>query len=108
MSGLLRKSHLFIDLSDYQAFGRTGLEAMACGCVSLVPVFGGTDEYIKHNENGFAVDPRDEVEIYNTISKFIDLPVDQKVELQQQAIDRSQNFSVRKAAISEVKLFTNI
>lgn len=108
VSGLLRKSHLFIDLSDYQAFGRTGLEAMACGCVSLVPVFGGTDEYIKHNENGFAVDPRDEVEIYNTISKFIDLPVDQKVELQQQAIDRSQNSSVRKAAISEVKLFSSL
>lgn len=32
VSALLRKSHLFIDLSDYMAFGRTGLEAMACAC----------------------------------------------------------------------------
>src|SRR5262249_36598450 len=27
-----RTSDIFVDFSDWQAFGRTGLEAMACGC----------------------------------------------------------------------------
>ena len=31
VADLLREAHIFVDFSDYQAFGRTGLEAMACG-----------------------------------------------------------------------------
>ena len=38
---LAGKSDIFIDLSDYQAFGRTGLEAMASGCISILPTEGG-------------------------------------------------------------------
>lgn len=41
VAAVLRASDLFLDVSDYQAFGRTGLEAMACGCVPLLPLFGG-------------------------------------------------------------------
>jgi glycosyltransferase involved in cell wall biosynthesis len=108
VSSLLRKSHLFIDLSDYQAFGRTGLEAMACGCVSLVPAIGGADEYIQHGLNGFAVDPRDDAAVLNTVVDFIALEPAKMLALQYQAVDTAQQFSVRKAAISEVKLFSNI
>ena len=104
VSSLLRQSHLFIDLSDYQAFGRTGLEAMACGCVSVVPVLGGTDEYIEHGVNGFAVDPRDENNTLNTISKFIDSDPEVKNELARNGFIKSQSFSVRKAAYSEYKI----
>jgi hypothetical protein len=43
---LLGSCHLFIDMSEYQAFGRTGLEAVACGCISAVPQVGGTNEYL--------------------------------------------------------------
>lgn len=100
VSALLRKSHLFIDLSDYQAFGRTGLEAMACGCVSLVPSTGGTSEYIDHDKNGFAIDPRNEESITWLLREFI--KKDKKIfnELSREAITTSQNFSVRKASLS--------
>lgn len=108
VSALLRKSHLFIDLSDYQAFGRTGLEAMACGCVSVVPAIGGADEYINHNVNGYAVDPRDEKAVFDTVTEFLELPVDKKLIFQHQAIETAQTFSVRKAAFSEVKLFSSL
>ncbi|AFV87022.1 glycosyltransferase [Alteromonas mediterranea] len=100
VSALLRKSHLFIDLSDYQAFGRTGLEAMACGCVSLVPSTGGTDEYIKHNENGFAIDPRDEKSVASHVSSFITLENTNKKELAGIGISTSLEFSVRRATLS--------
>lgn len=104
VSALLRKSHLFIDLSDYQAFGRTGLEAMACGCVSLVPSTGGTDEYISHGKNGYAVDPREECNVLKTIEQFCYHVSAQEV-MRREAIETSMKFSVRKATISVLQLF---
>lgn len=106
VSALLRKSHLFIDLSDYQAFGRTGLEAMACGCASLVPSLGGTDEYIEHGVNGYAVDPRDEALVLETIKKFVELADVERQKMINCGIETSQGFSVRKAALSEVNLLS--
>jgi glycosyltransferase involved in cell wall biosynthesis len=102
VSALLRKSHLFIDLSDYQAFGRTGLEAMACGCVSLVPSLGGTDEYIEHGVNGYAVDPRYESVLLENAIEFIELDKSSRQQMINSGIETSQGFSVRKAALSEI------
>lgn len=56
VAALLQSSDLFLDMSDYQAFGRTGLEAMACGSLALVPAIGGADEYAVHSENAIVVD----------------------------------------------------
>lgn len=106
VASLLATSHLFIDLSDYQAFGRTGLEAMACGCVSIVPSLGGTDEYAVDGENSYAVDPRDEKNVIDKISEFIALTQDEKLKMQFTCIDTAQKFSVRKAAISEYMAFS--
>jgi glycosyltransferase involved in cell wall biosynthesis len=108
VSALLRKSHLFIDLSDYQAFGRTGLEAMACGCVSLVPSLGGTDEYINHSVNGYAVDPRDEGLVLKAAKEFLDLDTLKQVELINNGIDTSQGFSVRKATLSIIQMLQKV
>ena len=106
VSALLRKSHLFIDLSDYQAFGRTGLEAMACGCVSLVPSTGGTDEYIKHGVNGFAVDPRDEKAVVQTINAFVSEDSTNFEALVVDCIQSGLSFSVRKAALSVLRVIS--
>jgi len=38
---LLRCADVFLDMSIYQAFGRTALEAMACGATAVVPRLGG-------------------------------------------------------------------
>ena len=53
---LLAAGDMFIDLSDYQAFGRTALEAMACGSTAVVPCNGGTYEYAIHDKNCLVVD----------------------------------------------------
>ncbi|MBD8524897.1 glycosyltransferase [Pseudomarimonas arenosa] len=60
VAGVLRRSDLFLDLSDYQAFGRTAAEAMACGCVPVVPSAGGTGEYAVDRVNSLVVDVQDE------------------------------------------------
>lgn len=104
VSALLRKSHLFIDLSDYQAFGRTGLEAMACGCVSIVPSTGGTGEYIISGKNGFAIDPRDESGVSKLILRFLESSKIDRDNLRDDAMHTAMQFSVRKAAWSVYKL----
>ena len=52
----LRESDIFIDLSHWQAFGFTGLEAMASGAVPLLTNRGGVGEYARHGENALLVD----------------------------------------------------
>ncbi len=52
----LRESDVFLDMSVYQAFGRTALEAMACGATAVVPDVGGAWEFVEHGRNALAVD----------------------------------------------------
>ncbi len=52
----LRDTDVFLDMSVYQAFGRTALEAMACGATAVVPGVGGTWEFVQHGHNALAVD----------------------------------------------------
>lgn len=105
---LLANSHLFLDLSDYQAFGRTGLEAMACACVALVPALGGTSEYIENLRNGLSVDTRNEHQIEQALHWWFALPEPEKLQMRRQALLTAQRFSVRSAAISELQAFNAI
>ena len=56
VADLMRSADIFVDLSDYQAFGRTGLEAMACGCAVVLPAQGGVYEYAVDGDNACVVD----------------------------------------------------
>jgi glycosyltransferase involved in cell wall biosynthesis len=47
---------VFLDMSVYQAFGRTALEAMACGATAVVPAIGGATEFVEHGCNALVVD----------------------------------------------------
>jgi GT2 family glycosyltransferase len=42
---------VLVDPSRYQAFGRPGLEAMACGVATVLPREGGIAEYARDGEN---------------------------------------------------------
>jgi O-antigen biosynthesis protein len=56
VADLLRESDVFLDMSVYQAFGRTALEAMACGATAVVPAVGGVWEFVEQRHNAIAVD----------------------------------------------------
>lgn len=102
---LLRSSDLFLDLSDYQAFGRTGLEGMACGCIPIVPVLGGTSEYAVHGRNAFIVDTRSDQEVQSAVDTFISMTSGARAEMRQAALETSAEFTVTKAALSELRIF---
>mmetsp|Transcript_9712 Transcript_9712/g.33550 ORF Transcript_9712/g.33550 Transcript_9712/m.33550 type:complete len:522 (-) Transcript_9712:252-1817(-) len=45
IASLFAGSDVFLDMSKWQAFGRTGLEAMAAGVVPVLPIGSGSEEY---------------------------------------------------------------
>lgn len=98
---LLQKSDIFVDLSDYQAFGRTALEAMACGTVSLVPEHGGADEYAVDGKNALVVDTLDPPACFNALDSLVSDP--QKLSfMRMAAIGTANEYSIRSAALSEL------
>lgn len=105
---LLRHSDLFLDLSDYQAFGRTGLEGMACGCIPVVPVLGGTGEYAVHGRNAFVVDTRADEEVLGAIHTFLTLDPKGRAAMRQLALETAAEFTITKAALSELRIFRQL
>lgn len=101
---VLSSSDIFIDLSDYQAFGRTALEAMACGAVSVVPSHGGADEYAIDGFNSIVVDPFDEDECFKKIAEVIESQgrIDA---LKLNAMAKASEYSIHRAAVSELAVF---
>lgn len=101
---VLRSSDMFIDLSDYQAFGRTGLEAMACGVVPVVPEAGGAREYAVDGINALVVDTLDVEGCLARILPLLRAPADM-ARMQLDAIGTAAGYSPRRAAMSELLTF---
>lgn len=101
---ILRASTFFLDLSDYQAFGRTGLEAAASGCSVIITCWGGASEYagLESAKSIHMVDvfsSRLNEDIVGLISKKIDGYKDSIASAM-----LAQNFDIRKAALSEFNI----
>jgi len=105
VADVLRASDLFLDLSDYQAFGRTALEGMACGCVPVLPLFGGASEYAKDRWNGFVVDTRSDEAVLTAVSDFLTCSPFVRNDLRHNALSTALTYSVAQSAYSEADLF---
>lgn len=104
VAGVLRSATLFLDLSTYQAFGRTGLEAMASGCTPILPIEGGVSEYAVDGENAFVVDTTDRAAILSSARRFLQAE-DLRKNMRAAGIETAKRFTVAEAAISEKALF---
>jgi GT2 family glycosyltransferase/glycosyltransferase involved in cell wall biosynthesis len=101
---LLRDSDVFLDASVYQAFGRTGLEAMACGCASVLPRVGGVREFARDRESALLVDTADEEAIYRALALLVS---DESLRrrLRKGGTAAAGRYSMTRAALSEYALF---
>ena len=100
---LYRNAEIFVDFSDYQAFGRTGLEAMACGCAVILPAEGGVHEYAVHEDNALIVDTRQETALTAALERLIEDPA-LRQRLRAQGLQTAARYSIRRAALSELSL----
>lgn len=106
VADVLRTSGIFVDFSDYQAFGRTGLEAMACGVALLITGNGGVTEYVEDGKNAILVDVMDEEFCIAQLSKLVE---DSRLrgDLQAEGVLTAGKFSTKDAALSEIEVFKN-
>lgn len=104
---ILRESSLFLDLSDYQAFGRTGMEAMACGAVPVMPIFGGAPEFVTHGQNGYLVDTRYDSIILDTVAQYSELPEKRREMMRASVLETAAEYSVHRAAVSMRNVLLN-
>ena len=107
VASVLRSASLFLDLSTYQAFGRTGLEAMACGCTPILPIEGGVSEYAVDGENAFVVDTTDREAILSSARRLLQAE-DVRQSMQQAGLETAKRFTVEAAAKSEKALFEEV
>jgi GT2 family glycosyltransferase/glycosyltransferase involved in cell wall biosynthesis len=98
---LLQQTDIFIDLSDYQAFGRTAAEAMACGALSVVPRAGGAEEYAIDEVNASVVDTTNPDACFEAIKSLLD-NLDKVQEMRLAGLAAVSAYSPRRAAISEL------
>jgi glycosyltransferase involved in cell wall biosynthesis len=101
---LLRESDVFLDMSVYQAFGRTALEAMACGATAVVPAVGGVWEFVEQRHNALAVDtlsPEGALEALGELVRDREL----LARLKAGARATAARYSAIRAALSEYVLF---
>ena len=104
----MRSADLFLDLSDYQAFGRSGLEAMACGCVPVLPIMGGVAEFAEHGRNAFIVDTRSDELICQAVHQFADLSARDQADMRHEGLMTASGFSIGRAVTTELKFFQDL
>ncbi len=100
---LLRHSQLFLDLSEFQAFGRTALEAMACGCVVVAPKRGGVVDFGRDGHNILLVDTLDLEACVEAASQLIrDDMLRERLSLA--AIQTGLDYSIQRSTLSFLAL----
>ncbi len=62
---------IFLDYSIFQGLGLSALEAMGCGAATIVPQYGGTDSYARHEENCLVIDTHDASACYASLKRLI-------------------------------------
>jgi glycosyltransferase involved in cell wall biosynthesis len=100
-------ARVFVDVSDFQAFGLPVLEAMACGTVSVVTRVGGVHEYARHGENCLLVPPKD---VDAAASAVVALLSDDELHrrLRDGALATSADHSMRQVALQTRAAFEEI
>ena len=104
VADVLRSADVFVDFSDYQAFGRTGLEAMACGCATVLPAKGGVHEYAVDGDNARIVATQSIDEMASAVQELIDDSA-LRERMRRSALQTARRYSILRAALSELSVF---
>ncbi|KAJ8598375.1 hypothetical protein CTAYLR_002975 [Chrysophaeum taylorii] len=97
VADLFAEADVFLDMSFWQAFGRTGLEAMAAGCVPVLPLGSGAEEYATHGHNARLHNTSDYRDAVAQITWLVAHP-DRRHRMKLAALRASRNYDLSKAS----------
>ena len=89
-------AHVFVETSLHHGFGRTGVEAMACGTACVLSDSGGISEYAKDRTNCLIVPKGDPETTARAIQRLLDDELLRR-NIVQNGLDTVQRISVRQA-----------
>jgi len=104
---LMQESSLFIDASTYQAFGRTGLEAMACRCATILPSEGGISEYAVDGVNTLLAAPNDAGDVLRKVRRYMNEPQLYQ-SIVKEGLKTAARYSIERACASELQFFESL
>ena len=99
LAKLYRSSDLFVDMSWWQAFGRTAVEAMACGCVPIMPSVGAGSDVCEGGRVCQYHDGTDEVGYYAVVESLVQNHTE-RLRMMEAGLTRAGEYSIRQAASS--------
>ena len=103
IAALFARAHVFLDMSHWQAFGRTGLEAMASGCVAVVPADSGSEDYAVDGVNARLVSTQDEA---GAVAVLAELARDAalRARLGARALETVKGYALRVASATTLRV----
>lgn len=94
VADILRRSSIFVMISERETFGLAYLEAMACGCIVIASIDGGMAGIIEHGVNGFFCHPGDSRELAELFSTIDGLTSEQIGAIRANARVTAEQFSM--------------
>lgn len=104
MAELYSSADVFLDTSDFQGFGRCGLEAMACGTACVLSNAGGVNEYAIDQTNALLVSPGRSSDFAEAAIRLLD-NADLREELARQGIVTAREFDHKREATETREYF---
>lgn len=98
---------IFIDASDFQGFGRTALEAMACRTACILTDVGGVNEYAIDEVNCLLVSPKCPEKVAKAVLRVL---ADSKLKSRiiDGGINTASRFSLKKEAKTTLEYFLGL
>lgn len=104
VASLFQSADIFVDLSIYQGFGRTGLEAMACACVPILPEKSGPATYAIEGVNALLINTGDINAALEAVEKLVNA-TGLLTSMAKAGLQTAAQFSIQKTALAEFLLF---
>lgn len=107
LATLYSEATVFLDGSDFQGFGRGGLEAMACATACVLTNVGGVNEYARHGHNAWMVPPRQPARLAEAILALLHDP-EQRARQVATGLETAATFCHRREARETLAYFQSI
>lgn len=104
VAALFRQSDIFVDLSEYQAFGRASLEAMSSGCTAIVPLRGGSGEFAIDGWNAAMLDTETDSVVPDAVAAVERIYADLE-RYRAASLETAARYSIESAGRSIYKFF---